>query len=245
MAMAKLLNEEKLNADLTAVANAIREKTGGAEALAFPEGFAQAIGGIQVSSGDERAAMDLFLTGKLIRYESDVTGAVVEYAFRNHKELKELILTKVTGTGTYMCYLCSALERAVLLSVRYLNNYAFQKCTSLAEITVPKVETLQRNCFDSCGALTSFDGPSSLWQINTQTFLNCSRLETLILRNPNRVVALVNADAFSGTPIVAGTGYVYVPRNLIPEYEADSVWQSYISQIRAIEDYPEICGGGA
>ena len=46
MADNKVVNTTQLEADLTSVANAIREKAGSTDSLAFPDGFVSAIGGI-------------------------------------------------------------------------------------------------------------------------------------------------------------------------------------------------------
>ena len=40
-----------------------------------------------------------------------------------------------------------------------------------------------------------------------------------------------------------GTGYVYVPASLIETYKTATNWSAFANQFRAIEDYPEICGG--
>ena len=46
MAEHKVVNTTQLESDLTSIANAIREKTGGSDSLAFPNGFAEAIASI-------------------------------------------------------------------------------------------------------------------------------------------------------------------------------------------------------
>lgn len=46
MAENKVVNTTQLEADLTTIANAIREKTGGSDSLVFPEGFAEGIANI-------------------------------------------------------------------------------------------------------------------------------------------------------------------------------------------------------
>ena len=54
---------------------------------------------------------------------------------------------------------------------------------------------------------------------------------------------LASVNAFSDTPIANGTGFVYVPLSLIEDYKTATNWATYAAQFRAIEDYPEICGG--
>jgi hypothetical protein len=54
---------------------------------------------------------------------------------------------------------------------------------------------------------------------------------------------LASPNAFNNTPIKSGTGYIYVPATLIDSYKSATNWSTYAAQFRAIEDYPEICGG--
>jgi hypothetical protein len=65
-------------------------------------------------------------------------------------------------------------------------------------------------------------------------------LETLILRG-DTVCTLSATNAFTSTKIASKTGYIYVPRALVDSYKVETNWSGY--QFRAIEDYPEICGG--
>ena len=52
MAENKVVNTTQLEADLTSIASAIREKTGGSNPLAFPDGFAEAIASIRGLPGN-------------------------------------------------------------------------------------------------------------------------------------------------------------------------------------------------
>lgn len=76
---------------------------------------------------------------------------------------------------------------------------------------------------------------------NNAFFYNIG-LEALILRS-NIVCTLENTGAFVGTKIGSKTGFIYVPNALVAEYQAATNWTTFSEQIRAIEDYPEICGG--
>ena len=94
--------------------------------------------------------------------------------------------------------------------------------------------------FDSmfyyCNELTLVDVKTS--QIAISAFNSCSVLDALVLRGAT-VASLMNVNAFTGTPIEAGTGYIYVPRSLISSYEAATNWSTYAGQFRAIEDYTD------
>lgn len=82
----------------------------------------------------------------------------------------------------------------------------------------------------------------NLITLNTLVFNNCTSLESVIL-SAETMVTLGNTNAFNATPIASGTGYIYVPRALVDSYKTATNWSAYANQFRAIEDYPEICGG--
>ena len=57
MAVDKLVDSTQLNADLTAIADAVREKGGTSALLAFPDGFVNAIDAIQTGGGGGGATL--------------------------------------------------------------------------------------------------------------------------------------------------------------------------------------------
>jgi hypothetical protein len=73
-------------------------------------------------------------------------------------------------------------------------------------------------------------------------FNGCSVLDTLILGH-SAVCPLAATTAFNNTPIAKGTGYVYVPKDLVDAYKTAENWSTFANQIRAIEDYPEVLEG--
>ena len=62
-----------------------------------------------------------------------------------------------------------------------------------------------------------------------------------ILRNTEQVCKQ-SSGAFAFSKIEKGGGYIYVPSALVDAYKVETNWSTYASQIRAIEDYPDICG---
>ena len=99
------------------------------------------------------------------------------------------------------------------------NTGSFRGCSNLAKID-----------FDVLGEMKNAD------------FHQCSALTAVIIRSP-AVCTMSDSNAFESTPIASGTGYVYVPAALVDSYKAATNWSVYADQIRAIEDYPDICGG--
>ena len=69
-------------------------------------------------------------------------------------------------------------------------------------------------------------------------FYNCVNLKTLIINNPN-VFKMTNVNMLNNTPIKSGTGYVYVPDNLVETYKSTTNWSTYATQIKGISELPK------
>lgn len=118
-----------------------------------------------------------------------------------------------------MLYYCSAIEEIILPKVTSINSNAFGYCTKLKKLEIG-------------GAVTKF----------SSAFINYSNaMEALILRGVT-TVPTITSSVFSNSPISKKTCYVYVPKSLENSFKVASYWSTYASQIRAIEDYPDICG---
>jgi hypothetical protein len=211
MADYKVVNAEQLDADLSAVADAIRERAGTTEELAFPGGFVSAVEGI--------------------------SNEMEEKCMGTLKEFK----SNITRTGTYPFVEIASLEKVSLPEIPMIGYMGFQGCKALYDVHVPKSTNVPFSCFNQCTSLKKILLPS-VTSIDVSGFAN-SAIETLVLSNTTQVCTLKNTNAFTNTPVSNGTGYVYVPRALVDSYKAATNWSTYASQIRAIEDYPEITGG--
>ena len=76
--------------------------------------------------------------------------------------------------------------------------------------------------------------------IQYKDFNGCTAFVALILAKTT-LVPLTDVNAFENSTVATGTGYIYVPSALVSEYKTATNWATYASQIRAIEDYPDIC----
>lgn len=142
----------------------------------------------------------------------------------------------------------SALAKDIVeRTITTLNNEDFtsigssgmRHCAKLTDVVLPNVTTLGQYAFYQCTALKRVELPLTT-SIGNYGFGNCSVLDTLILANTAKVCTLSNANAFTGTLIASGTGYIYVPSALLDSYKAATNWSTYAAQLRAIEDYPDI-----
>lgn len=196
---------------------------------------------VAASGGDPKALLDAALSNTLTAIDSTVTS-VVAYACRGLSKLKTVNIPNATSIGTYAFYYCTAMSSLNAPNATSLGTYALYNCDALTSVNFPKVTAITQNSLYSCGKLKKADfGAAS--SIATSAFAYCEALTTLILRRTSAICTLSNKNAFTGTPIEDGTGYVYVPAALLSNYTSASNWSTYAAQIRAIEDYPEITGG--
>ena len=140
----------------------------------------------------------------------------------------------------------SLIDRTI--SGAYVNNtvtaigvYGLAGCTKLTSVVLPAVRRTDGNSMTGCSALTKADF-SNLQTIRYSTFYNNKKLIALIIRR-HAVTTLDNTtNVFKNTPIASGTGYIYVPSDMVSAYKTATNWSTYADQIRAIEDYPDITG---
>ena len=195
---------------------------------------------VEASGGDPKALLDAALNNTLTAIDSNVTS-IVGHACRGLSKLKTVNLPNATSIGTYAFYGCTALTSINAPNVSSLGTYSLYNC-KISYVNFPKVTTIAQNSFYDCDLVKADFGVAN--KINQAAFAYCTTLEALILRKSDAICTLsVASNAFTSTPIANGTGYIYVPSALIETYKTATNWVNYASQFRAIEDYPDICGG--
>ena len=174
-------------------------------------------------------------------YTNEIVTIIGSYAFRSCSKLTTANFPAATSIGNSAFESCSALTAADFQAATSIGDSAFQYCSALTAADFQAATSIGDSAFYSCPKLTTADFQAAT-RIGRSAFQSCSKLNTLILRS-GTMATLYNTNAFSNTPISSGTGYIYVPAALVDSYKAASKWSTYANQIRAIEDYPEICGG--
>lgn len=212
MADWKMVDADQLDADIKAVADAIRERTGTTEPMAFPDGMVNAVEGIT-------DYLALRATETLVEYESLAQGRLGNYSFCECGSLKRLSLPYIDNTGYNSIANCRNLEYVNLQRCTFVGDGSLRNSEKLLFVDLPEVTKIDWSVFENGG------------------------ITTLILRKTDTICTLIATSALGGTPIANGNGYIYVPRALVDGYKSATNWSAYASQFRAIEDYPEICGG--
>lgn len=120
-----------------------------------------------------------------------------------------------------------------------LRASAFVNCSNLTKGNFPNVTTVTGSCFSGCRALDFLEFPQ-VTTIEESAFSSCTSLKVLILRS-STVAHLSGgsyANPFSNTPIKSGTGYIYVPDELVDDYKAASDWSTVANQIKGLSELP-------
>lgn len=141
MADYKVVDAAKLDADLGAVADAIRDRAGTTEPLSFPDGMATAVAEIP-----DLLALRAGNTN-FTEYESDEITSVRNYTFAASSRLVSLSLPNATRLNYYCCRDCTALVNVNIPKVTYLDSNVFASCSALQRIDLPSTTTISNSAF--------------------------------------------------------------------------------------------------
>ena len=206
------------------------------------DGMAALIESIQ--AGEDNTVLDALISGEIEGYYSnDRVTSIGFYSF-SHKAVNSVSFNSAVFIGDSAFKNCHILSSVSFNLAEYIGDSAFYGCESLASASFPNAGQIGIQAFSSCSALEKISFPKAEG-ISEYAFEFCQSLIALILGRSDGLCDLFDADAFMGTPIESGTGYIYVPAALVDQYKAATNWTTYANQIRAIEDYPDICGGTA
>lgn len=163
------------------------------------------------------------------------------YMLSNCQSMNLPNLDTLNGNSHFMY--ATQLASISLPKVKKMTSQIFYNCSNLKNIYLPALEDVSAATFCFQGVEASrIDLPATMTSKIPIYFCNNAKsLETFILRS-NTLCALAGTNAFNGTLIASGTGFIYVPAALIEQYKAATNWITYAAQFRAIEDYPDICG---
>lgn len=159
-------------------------------------------------------------------------------------------------------YKCSNITLSKLPdALTSMGAQALQGCSSITVSSLPAgITSVSNNCFAECTSLTKMTlhsgvrstgtysfGSSGLQQlicegdtsIGTKSFTACASFERLVFKNLTRIPSLSNVNAFEGTLIASGTGYIYVPDDRVESFKTAPNWSVYANQIKPLSELPE------
>lgn len=162
-------------------------------------------------------------------------------------------------TESSFCFTnCTSLKEINFPELRRCGNKFVVSLPNVEIINLPKLERIEGDQFIENAGITRLSLPGLIGDIYSTSLRNNAKLElvdlgkatkightalsgcgvlgAVILRNDS-VTTLDNTNAFTNTPIASGTGFIYVPGNLLYQYQAATNWSTYAAQFRALEDY--------
>lgn len=255
MAFDKVIDSTQLDAAMSYTADRIRAKTGGTDQMAWDsaKGFGDAVDAI-TGGGADRSIEDAIITRSISgAYSNDRITTVGVCAFLGSQALTAIDLPNVTQLKRNAFESCIHLQTINLPKVTTFEREVFVN-TAIQQADFPLVTTMESGCFKMASKLTSANLPlvtalpadafrnstiqtadfSAVTNINRTAFTDCTSLETLIIRTPTVCVISDISVALRGSKIAAGTGYIYVPDNLVDSYKAATNWVALANQIKPI-----------
>lgn len=234
-----------LTEKLTAVADAIRGKTGKSETLTLDQ-MATEIAGIEVGGGGfsfEQIATPDGVAIDNLDLDFNITRS---YAFHENKGIKKVTLHP-GFKGNYSTAITNLFSKSAVEEIDCvdfepiqgvpgdyycLNPSMFANCTKLTSAKLG-VFAIAGEGFMGCTKLKIVD--TSCPMLSTDNgFKNCAAFDTFILRSttlvPLNKASTYWAFMFNGTPFddnpVGSGGTVYVPAALISEYQKATNWST-------------------
>lgn len=177
------------------------------------DGYSPVVVNVASSGGGESSDAEIpWLTREITSYSNPTLTTLGAYALSG---------TKITNLN--------------LPALTTIAGYAFYECTTLTSLTLPSLTEIPYNGFRQYKGLVTADLPA-LKKIGSNGLYQCTNLTSLILRG-STLCTLVAGSTLTGSKILGGTGYVYVPRSLLSSYQSASNWSNISAQFRALEDY--------
>ena len=188
------------------------------------------------------SSVNAFFAGTLEEIDCDEATKINQYSFDANNGIKRVRFANVTEIGAYNFRECDSLESIDLPNATGSAGNGFgQGCAVLTSVNVPKITEFGNYAFQSASSIEKLDLPS-VTSFGNYCLRYTTALTTLILRYTGGVVSR-GSSVLASSGIASKRGYIYVPKALIEDYKVANGWSTYADQFRAIEDYPEICGG--
>jgi hypothetical protein len=206
------------------------------------------------------------INGVTLNRAKKYVGLTIEYGsvFLNSTRLVERTLSgkyvndRVTKVGQYAMSNLSGIT-VHMPNVIMVEDNSFSKTKFVGASTFESAEYVRFGYADNSvesrivlPKVTDFEAVYSyvkIYDIHSTLSLSAGCLngrgpDALILRSQEMCTLKSSPLSWSGTMTVGGSGRIYVPRSLVDSYKTATNWSNYAEQFLAIEDYPEICGGG-
>lgn len=173
----------------------------------------------------------------IVEFKDNVIQSIGNSAFAYCYDLEVIDLPNSSSVGAYAFTSCAKLSYINIPLVKSIGSQAFYTA-KISYINLPSVTSIAANAFKQCTNLTKVD--MNACEMKQYAFTESS-VDTIIIRGTS-IAKLGTSNVFTNTPLGEGNGYIYVNSTLVDSYKSATNWSAFADQIRAIEDYPDICG---
>lgn len=221
------------DATLSDIATAIRNKTGISELIPTIE-MAMRINSISSSDCNNDAAKIIDRTiATISNSEATKVGA---YALNGCSNLASIDFPNATSIGNHAFSSCN-LQSIYFPNVKSVGISAFQSNLNLKTVNLPNVTSISQSAFQDCRSITTVIIPKCTYIGNYAFYTASSTFKTLLLTETTKVCTLGGSNVFATSSIANGTGYVYVPDELVEDYKVATNWSAIANQIKPASEY--------
>lgn len=165
----------------------------------------------------------------------------------------------ITSIGHSAFYNCSNLALTELPnSITSIKRNSFSTCPGLKITKIPEgIKTIEDGAFQFCNGITSMEFHASLTEVKNSAFSSCNKLTSVIFKGNTNIgtyvfngsknlaaiiylnatrVPTLSSNSLTNTLIANGTGYIYVPDDLVENFKTATYWKSYANQIRPVSE---------
>ena len=133
---------------------------------------------------------------------------------------------------TFMGY--SLLETVSLPECVSVSDQAFKSCTSLTQVNLPMCKNVYGSAFQNCTSLTQVNLPVCE-VISNNAFQSCTQFNSLTLCTDVYWTISYQSRMLSNTPIMNGTGSIYVRNDTYNNWINATGWSSLAARFVSIE----------
>ena len=128
---------------------------------------------------------------------------------------------------------CANLTTVNLPVCSSLYGYAFRDCTSLSQVNIPECTIISLAVFMNCTSLSEIKLPV-LQSMSNNVFSNCVALNSVTLCTDVYWTLPYSPRVWTNTPILSGTGSIYVRSDTYSLWVASTGWSSISSKFVSV-----------
>eukprot|EP00984_Skeletonema_dohrnii_P030268 scaffold21639_cov77-Skeletonema_dohrnii-CCMP3373.AAC.2 len=129
-------------------------------------------------------------------YCHDAVKKVEEYAFRQCRSLRIVIMRGVKAVDRDAFFGCAALAHVECGELKIIGHHAFAWCNNLRSFNLPSIKIVEGAAFVKCAALTNIKFGNKLDSIRWSAFAHCTSLERSTL--PLKDGMITDDNVFQG-----------------------------------------------